>query len=109
MWDSALLSHADRGRLIPPAYRPLVIRNNGDVLPAVLVDGYVAGVWRPMAEGVEVTAFHPLTRAVWEGLAEEARSLAELLAGREAAPYSRHHHWWAKLPEGEVRLLPMAR
>ncbi|MFB7744018.1 winged helix DNA-binding domain-containing protein [Streptomyces sp. NPDC056132] len=108
MWDSALLSHADRGRLIPSAYRPLVIRNNGDVLPAVLVDGYVAGVWRPMAEGVEVTAFHPLTRAVWEGLAEETRSLAELLAGREAAPYSRHHHWWAKLPEGEVRLLPMA-
>ena len=37
MWDSALLAHADRGRILPDAYRPLVIRRNGDVLPALLV------------------------------------------------------------------------
>ena len=33
MWDSVLLAYADRGRVIPPAYRALVIRRNGDVLP----------------------------------------------------------------------------
>ena len=33
---------------------------NGDVLPTVLVDGYVAGVWRPVEDGIEVTAFHRL-------------------------------------------------
>ncbi|MGW8724613.1 winged helix DNA-binding domain-containing protein [Streptomyces sp. NPDC055808] len=109
MWDSVLLAYADRDRVIPAAYRPLVIRNNGDVLPTLLVDGYVAGVWRPTARGVEATAFHPLTRAVWDGLAEEAESLGALLAGREATPYSRHHHWWARLPEAEVRLLPATR
>ncbi|AYG78921.1 hypothetical protein DWB77_01030 [Streptomyces hundungensis] len=109
MWDSVLLAYADRGRVIPPAYRPLVIRNNGDVLPTLLVDGYVAGVWRPLADGIEATAFHPLSRATWKGLAEEARSLGVLLADREPTPYSRYHHWWVKLPEGDVRLLPTAR
>ncbi|MFG2869942.1 winged helix DNA-binding domain-containing protein [Streptomyces sp. NPDC048338] len=107
MWDSVLLAHAERARLIPPAYRRLVIRVNGDVLPTLLVDGYVAGVWRPADGGIEATAFHPLPSAVWEALAEEARSLAELLAGREASVYGRYGHWWAKLPEAaEVRLLP---
>ncbi|MCQ4213122.1 winged helix DNA-binding domain-containing protein, partial [Streptomyces longispororuber] len=46
MWDSTLLAYADRGRVIPPEYRKYVTRVNGDVLPTVLVDGYVAGVWR---------------------------------------------------------------
>ncbi|MEV7526036.1 winged helix DNA-binding domain-containing protein [Streptomyces sp. NPDC091371] len=105
MWDSVLLAYADRGRVIPPAYRPLVIRRNGDVLPTLLVDGHVAGVWRPTAEGIEATAFHPLPPAAWEGLAEEARSLTAFLAGRETEVYSRYHHWWAKLPTSEARLL----
>ncbi|MFF4183747.1 winged helix DNA-binding domain-containing protein [Streptomyces sp. NPDC001691] len=109
MWDSVLLAYADRGRLIPAAYRPSVIRNNGDVLPTLLVDGYVAGVWRPVDGGIEATAFHPLSAAAWDGLAAEARSLATLLAGREPAPYGRYHHWWAKLPQVdvEVRTLPV--
>jgi hypothetical protein len=106
MWDSILLAYADRSRVIPPAYRPLVIRNNGDVLPTLLVDGYVAGVWRPVDGGIEATAFHPLSPAAWDGLAAEAQSLTALLTDREPAVYSRYGHWWAKLPEAEVRLLP---
>jgi hypothetical protein len=109
MWDSVLLAYADRSRVIPPAYRPLVIRSNGDVLPTVLVDGHVAGVWRSTDAGVEVTAFHPFPPAVWDGLAAEAGSLTTFLADREAAVYSRYHHWWAKLPEAEVRMLPKPR
>ncbi|MEU6678802.1 winged helix DNA-binding domain-containing protein [Streptomyces sp. NPDC046925] len=105
MWDSVLLAYADRGRVIPPAYRPLVIRRNGDVLPTLLVDGHVAGVWRPVNGRIEATAFHPLTPAAWEGLAAEARALTVFLADREAAVYSRYHHWWAKLPEAETRIL----
>ncbi|MFF9506182.1 winged helix DNA-binding domain-containing protein [Streptomyces sp. NPDC014724] len=105
MWDSILLAYADRSRVIPPAYRPLVIRRNGDVLPTLLVDGHVAGVWRPMDGGIEATAFHPLSPATWDGLATEARSLTALLGDREAAVYSRYRHWWAKLPDAEVRLL----
>ncbi|NEA99171.1 winged helix DNA-binding domain-containing protein [Streptomyces sp. SID13726] len=106
MWDSTLLAYADRGRMIPPDYRPLVIRVNGDVLPTLLVDGRVAGVWRPAeGGGVEATAFHDLTPQTWDGLAEEARSLTALLADREPRVYGRYGHWWAKLPDAETRVL----
>ncbi len=91
--------------MIPPEYRPLVIRVNGDVLPTLLVDGYVAGVWRPVEGGVETTAFRTLSRASWNGLAAAAESLKAFLAGRETAGYSRYHHWWAQLPGAGVRLL----
>ncbi|MFF5370948.1 winged helix DNA-binding domain-containing protein [Streptomyces sp. NPDC013187] len=105
MWDSVLLAHADRSRVIPPAYRRLVIRVNGDVLPTLLVDGRVAGVWRAVDHGVEATAFHDLPTAVWDGLAAEAASLTAFLAGRDTEVYRRFHHWWPKLPDGQVRLL----
>ncbi|MFG3408924.1 winged helix DNA-binding domain-containing protein [Streptomyces sp. NPDC048142] len=106
MWDSVLLAYSDRGRVLPEAYRRVVIRANGDVLPTLLVDGYVAGVWRPVAGGVEATAFHPLADDVWERLAVEARSLVGLLADREPEVYRRYGHWWGHLPDATVRLLP---
>ena len=82
MWDSVLLAYADRSRVIAPDYRRLVIRSNGDVLPTLLVDGYVAGVWRPVTDGIEATAFHRLAPEAWDGLEAEARALRALLAGR---------------------------
>jgi len=106
MWDNILLSYVDRSRVIPPDYRKIVIRINGDVLPTLLVDGYVAGVWRAVEGGIEATAFHPLTDDVWERLDDEARSLVSFLAGRDPEVYRRYHHWWGKLPGGETRLLP---
>ncbi|WP_329549470.1 winged helix DNA-binding domain-containing protein [Streptomyces sp. NBC_01356] len=106
MWDSTLLAYADRSRMIPPACRRLVTRNNGDVLPTLLVDGYVAGLWRPVDGGIEATAFHDLPPAAWEALAEEARSLPTVLADRDPRVYSRYDHWWAKLPNLQARLLP---
>ncbi|MFD8565096.1 winged helix DNA-binding domain-containing protein [Streptosporangium canum] len=106
MWDSILLAYADRSRVIPPDYRKLVARSNGDVLPTLLVDGYVAGVWRPVEGGIEATAFHRLPAETWEGLAAEARSLVPLLADREPRAYRRHDRWWATLPGAEVRVLP---
>ncbi|MFF4014540.1 winged helix DNA-binding domain-containing protein [Streptomyces sp. NPDC001843] len=106
MWDSVLLAHADRTRVIPEDLRRVVIRVNGDVLPTLLVDGRVAGVWRPVEGGVEATAFRELAPGAWDGLAEEARSLTALLARREPRAYSRYEHWWRRLPDGQVRLLP---
>lgn len=82
MWDSTLLAYQDRGRMIPPDYRRLVIRKNGDVLPTLLVDGYVAGVWRAVDGRIEATAFHPLPEEAWAGLASEAGALVAFLAGR---------------------------
>ena len=108
MWDSILLAHVDRSRVIPPDYRTLVTRSNGDVLPTLLVDGYVAGMWRPVAGGIEATAFHHLPDDAWEGLAAEARSLVAFLADREPKVYRRYDHWWRTLPSAEARLLPGA-
>jgi hypothetical protein len=105
MWDSTLLAYADRRRIIPDEHRTHVIRRNGDVLPTVLVDGHVRGVWRAVADGIEVTAFEPLDGDAWSGLAEEAADLVTMLAPRDPQVYGRYHHWWEKLPPGERRTL----
>ncbi|WP_055589026.1 winged helix DNA-binding domain-containing protein [Streptacidiphilus griseoplanus] len=96
MWDSTLLAHTGAGRIVPEAYRPLVVRRNGDVLPCLLVDGQVAGVWRAVGGGLELTSFHRLGRADWQGLTEEAERLSALLAARDPAVYGRYGHWWTK-------------
>lgn len=107
MWDAVLLGYADRGRVLPPEFRAAVLRRNGDVLPTLLVDGHVAGVWRPVAGGVEATAFRPLDERAWDGLAAEAAALTALLAGRDPDVYARYGHWWGKgLPADSVRVLP---
>ena len=105
MWDSTLLAYADRARMMPPAYRKLVIRTNGDVLPTILVNGLVAGVWRPLEDGIEVTAFHRLSADDWLGLEHEAHALRAFLAEREPIVYRRYVHWWDDLPKATVRLL----
>ncbi len=105
MWDNALLAHSDRGRLIPAEYRTAVIRRNGDVLPMLLVDGYVAGVWRPVERGIEATAFRRLSAAVWESLAAEAESLTAMLADREPLVFGRYGHWWKTIDGAQVKVL----
>ncbi|MFJ5924178.1 winged helix DNA-binding domain-containing protein [Kitasatospora sp. NPDC092948] len=45
-WDAALLSHADRTRMLPAALQSQVYRAaNGTLLASYLVDGLVAGTW----------------------------------------------------------------
>jgi hypothetical protein len=108
MWDSILLAYRDRGRVLPDGYRRLVIRSNGDTLPTVLVDGHVAGVWRPAprnAGAIEVTAFHAFDNATWQALEDEARSLVGFLAGRQPDVYRRYARWWEGLPAEGVRVL----
>lgn len=104
MWDSIMLAYADRGRVIPEAYRTLVLRRNGDVLPTLLVDGYVAGVWRPVEEAIEARAFHRLPVEAWDALEVEAGRLAALFAGRQPTAYGRAG-WWSDLPDGESRVI----
>jgi hypothetical protein len=105
MWDSVLLAYADRSRVIPPDYRRLVTRSNGDLLPTLLVDGHVAGVWRPLDGGIEATPFHRLSDEAWAGLEAEARALLAFLAGRGPTIYGRYARWWKDLPAAEVRML----
>jgi hypothetical protein len=106
MWDSILMAYADRSRVIPEPYRRTVIRTNGDTLPTLLVDGLVAGVWRPVEGGIEATAFHALSDEAWAGLASEAEALIAFLADRDPLVYRRYARWWTALPAAEVRVLP---
>lgn len=106
MWDSMLLAYADRSRLVPNVHRSHVTRRNGDVLPALLVDGQVAGVWRATADGIEAGAFEWLTDGQWAELGCEAAALTSFLADRDPLVYSRFGHWWAKgLPIVQSRTL----
>ena len=105
MWDNVLLAYADRGRVTPPEYRKHIARSNGDVLPTLLVDGHVAGVWRAVEAGIEAIAFHRLSTEAWDGLAAEAELLKRLLADREPLVYRRYRRWWASLPAAERRVL----
>jgi len=45
-FDNLVLSHADRGRVISPAHRQRLNTRNGIFPGTVLVDGFVAGMWR---------------------------------------------------------------
>jgi hypothetical protein len=106
MWDSVLLAYDDRSRVIPPEDRRRLIHQNGDVLPALLVDGSVAGVWRPVDGGIEASAFRRLSKEAWQGLADEAHDLVAFLADRDPQVYRRYGHWWKTLEATEIRVLP---
>ena len=105
MWDSVLMAYADRTRVVPQDFRRHVTRTNGDVLPTILVDGYVAGVWRPADGGIEISAFRPLTDDDWDGLEVEARGMVAFLGDRDPAVYRRYSRWWSALPAVDVRVL----
>jgi hypothetical protein len=53
-------------------------------------------VWRAGDDGLELTAFHKLGKAAWQGLRGEAERLSVLLADRDPAVYRRYGHWWHK-------------
>jgi DNA glycosylase AlkZ-like len=105
MWDNVLLAHTDRSRLIPPDYRATVIRRNGDVLPMLLVDGQVAGVWRLVERGIEATAFRRLPATAWDGLAGEADMLRSLVVEREPRVFSRYDHWWKRIDGAQTKVI----
>jgi hypothetical protein len=65
-WDSSLLAYAppERTRILPEKFRSTVIRKNGDVLPTVLVDGFVAATWNvDKRHGLEIEPLRRLTKA----------------------------------------------
>jgi Winged helix DNA-binding domain len=76
MWDSSLLAHDDRSRILPQPYRKVVIGRNGDVGQTFLVDGFVAGTWKVEDGEVVVDPFEPLNASARRALEREGRTLA---------------------------------
>lgn len=81
-WDSSLLAYAppERTRILPEKFRGTVIRKNGDVLPTVLVDGFVAATWNlDRKRGLELEPLRRLTKAERAEIAEEGERLVEFV------------------------------
>jgi hypothetical protein len=77
-WDSSLLAYAppERTRILPEKFRGIVIRKNGDVLPTVLVDGFVAASWNvDKKRGLEIEPLRKLTKAERAEIDEEGERL----------------------------------
>lgn len=88
-WDNLLLSHADRSRVMSEAHRARVFTVNGIVRGTVLLDGFVAGVWkieRAAKNNAAAVVLEPFTR--WPkagrlGVEEEALCLLAFAADGE--------------------------
>lgn len=98
MWDSLLLAHADRTRVVADEHRRTVIAKNGDTLPTFLVDGRVAGLWWAESDGTATTVvlepFGRLRRADRRALEDEAERLAEFVGPLEPEVYRRYR--WSR-------------
>jgi hypothetical protein len=78
-FDNLVLSHADRGRVISPAHRQRLNTRNGIFPGTVLVDGFVAGMWRITrsrgAATLTLEVFVPVSPADRDAIAAEAKRL----------------------------------
>ena len=83
-FDNALLSHADRGRIMSDDHRKRVAQRAGMVPGAVLVDGFFAGVWRLERRGSQrvlvIEPYRRLLKREQGEVTEEAESLFSFLA-----------------------------
>jgi Winged helix DNA-binding domain len=83
-WDSSILAYAppERTRILPEKYRGTVIRRNGDVLPTVLVDGFVAATWDAGARrDLSITPLRRLSKQERAGIDEEAERVIDFIRG----------------------------
>jgi hypothetical protein len=82
-WDSAVLGYAppERTRILPEKFRATVIRKNGDVLPTVLVDGFVAATWDVDKKGqVQITPLRRLAGVERADIDDEGERLLEFVS-----------------------------
>ncbi|GAB2862470.1 winged helix DNA-binding domain-containing protein [Actinocorallia aurea] len=83
-FDNILLSHMDRTRIMADAHRARVFTSNGLIRATILVDGFVAGLWRVERSGSTATLviepFGPLDAASRAALAEEGARLLDFVA-----------------------------
>ena len=90
-WESALIGYDRRARILPEPLVPAVVKKNADFLPTVLVDGFVAAVWRIEREKtraiLRVHAFARLGKDVRREIEGEGEALLRF-AEADAADYA---------------------
>ena len=82
-FDNAILSHADRTRIVPSDARAAVNRDR--LMRTFIVDGFVAGTWRLESATLHVDPFRPLARDDRRAVTDEAERLLAFVAGADAA------------------------
>jgi len=95
-FDNLVLSHADRARVISPAHRQRLNTRNGIFPGTVLVDGFVAGMWRITRSRGTATLTIELFTAVSPAGRDAIIAEAERLLGF-AAPGDGHEIRFAPL------------
>ncbi|MFJ8111965.1 winged helix DNA-binding domain-containing protein [Streptomyces sp. NPDC096132] len=83
-FDNLLLSHADRSRVVPPRHRGRSWQGN-QAYRTLLVDGFLAGVWKLEGDVLVVESFDRLAKGQREDVTEEAERM--LRAMHPGTPY----------------------
>jgi len=82
MFDTYLLGYKNRDFVVAPAYQGSIY-HGGMMVPAVVVEGGVAGTWRYERRGrqvhIEVAPFHPLNAEICDLIAAEADNVGRFL------------------------------
>jgi hypothetical protein len=88
-FDSLLLAHADRARVIADEHRPAVITKNLRVRATFLIDGFVSGVWEVKRSRrtatLTITPFRSLSKRVAGELKTEGEALLRFTDGEASA------------------------
>ncbi|MFO1012131.1 MAG: winged helix DNA-binding domain-containing protein [Caulobacteraceae bacterium] len=83
-FDTALLGHADRSRIVPERYKKALQSNNLRVPAVILVDGFVAGIWTCTVKRGEALAtlqlFEDIPQSARKALRAEGEAAARFLA-----------------------------
>ncbi|MFF3916099.1 winged helix DNA-binding domain-containing protein [Streptomyces sp. NPDC001852] len=77
-FDNLLLSHADRSRVIPPEHRGRHFRGN-QAYRTLLVDGFLAGVWKLDPDALVIEPFTGLTTVQREEVTAEGERMLRVL------------------------------
>ncbi|MDF2650712.1 MAG: hypothetical protein K0Q73_6517 [Paenibacillus sp.] len=81
-----LLSYDDRTRIIADEHRPLVFTENGIIRAAILLDGFVSGIWKigvkRGAAALIIEPFAAITGPDREVLIEEGHRLLAFAADK---------------------------
>lgn len=83
-FDNAILSHADRSRIVDPGHREFISRDR--LLRTFLVDGFVAGTWQLDGGALHIRPLHPLPASQRDAVAAEAGRLLAFLAPGASGP-----------------------
>jgi hypothetical protein len=88
-YDNLVLSHADRGRVIPDEHRKKVFLSAARVRATFLIDGFVRGAWKVeksrRTATLRIEPFETLSREDREALRDEGERLVRFVAEPQGA------------------------